>query len=172
MHISVPPGRPKRTSHTWQTSVTLFNAQCSEWQESHRSREGNLAALWEMETKILLIHIFYWVWKGFQALSSLFGGKWIIQISMAQGDVPRQLPALFESRKTKKFQNESRVSENKSKLGMYTREWCLTQLENQETFSSPEGRLREQIPWGAEPPNIWVIFEVPSIPNHSVIPWF
>lgn len=40
-----------------------------------------------------------------------------MQISMAQGDVPRQLPALCELRKTKEFQNESGVSEKKRKSG-------------------------------------------------------
>lgn len=69
---------------------------------------------------------------------------------MARGDAPRQLPALFELRKSKKFQNESRESvKNKSKSG-YVHQGVM--LENQETFSSPGGRFRGQIPRGAEPP--------------------
>lgn len=68
---------------------------------------------------------------------------------MAQGDVPRQLADFFELKKIKKFQNESRESVKiKVNQGHVYRRMALslTQLDNQETFSSTEERFKEQNP--------------------------
>lgn len=92
---------------------------------------------------------------------------------MAQGDVPRQLAAFFELLKIKKFQNESReAAKIKVNRGHVYRRMVLplTQLDNRETFSSTEERLKGQNPvLGDQPSPLLSAAEKPCSQLHAVL---